>query len=399
MPFTSFFPQSRISDALTELQKKFGDARTSLLRIRADRVRLARTGWRPRVPSETKLIRAAEWRTEAAPMAGETVDFDLESRFVPTEAAYAELVRELDRAGSAGKTARVFLRGLELDEPRFSIAGRPIAAAFFDLALALSRGPGAIVVLPKVDGYLEARFWAEVVRSFELSLGLPRDSTRFEVSIETLGGAVEAEEILFELKESAVGIRYDVRLDRFDALRLDSGAPNLPREDFTGDPWTGLEIATRTEALETLARKRGVRLSLRPDGGPIREAASAETGETPAFSLDRLRAMASFAFGFLKEWYEGTPTPGGRDWTDFELARALLWTAIHSGFLREENYEAWREEFGPQPFEGGSADDAAIRTLDPLVRTAIFPDSAKTLAFSILLEREKARSVSSLRLA
>lgn len=383
MPFTSLFSQARTLDALGDLQKKFGDARASLLRIRADRVRLARTGWRPRAPSETKLIRAAEWVTEAAPATGEIVDFDLETRFVPTEAAYAELAAELERTRRAGRTPRVFLRGLELDEPRFAIAGRPVAAAFFDLALALSRAPDAIVVLPKVDGYLEARFWAEVVRAFELGLGLSRDSTRFEVAIETLGGAVEAEEILFELKESAIGIAYDVRLDRFDSLRLDSGAPSLPREDAAFVPWT--------EALETLARKRGVRLSLRP--------AAESATETPTLSLERLRATATFAFGFLKQWYEGTPVPGGRDWTDFELARALLWTAIHSGFLREENYEAWREEFGPQPFEGGSAADAAIRTLDPLVRTAVFPDSAKPLAFSILLEREKARSVNSLRLA
>lgn len=399
MPFTSLFPRSPIVEALADLQKKFGEARASLVRIRADRVRLARSGWRPRVPSETKLIRSAEWRAEAAAPSGGTVDFDLETRFVPTEAAYAELAGAFERTSAAGGTPRVFIRGLELDEPRFAIAGRPVAASFFDLALALSRAPGAIVVLPKVDGYLEARFWAEVARAFERAFGLARDSIRIEVAIETVGGAVEAEEILFELKESAIGIVFDARLDRFDSLRLDSGAPSLPREDATRDPWAGIEIASRTETLETLARKRGVRLTLRPDGGPTREIENSTSAEPSTLSLETLREKASFAFGFLREWYEGNPRPGGRDWTDFELARALLWTAIHSGFLREENYEAWREEFGPQPFEGGSAADAAIRTLDPLVRTAIFPDSAKPLAFSILLEREKARSVNSLRLA
>ncbi len=401
MPFSSL-STAFLVDTVTELQRKFGDARASLIRIRADRVRLSRTGWRPRTPSETKLIRSAEWRVESATngrslVGTETVDFDLESRFVPTESAFGAFASCLDRARADGQTARVFLRALELDEPRFAISGRAVCAAFFDMTLVLSRNPSAVIVLPKVDGYLEARFWAEVARTLEPCLGLPRESIRFEVAIDTLGGLVEAEEILFELKETVVGLVYDARLDRLEALRLDSGTPTLPREDFAKDPWAGLEVASRAENLETLSRRRGVRLDFRPDGGPTRE--MSEAASTGVLSLDSLHLKASFAFRFLREWFGGNPQPEGRDWTDFELARALLWTAIHSGFLREENYEAWREEFGAQPFESGSVDDAAIRTLDPLVRTAVFPDSAKPLAFSVLLEHEKMRSVNDLRLA
>lgn len=400
MPFSTLLSKPSALEALTELQKKFGDARASLVRIRADRVRLARTGWRPRVPTETKLIRSADWTVAAATNAhgayrGHTADFDLESRFVPSEAGYAELVAGLESAHSDGKSVRVFLRGIDLDEPRFMISGRAVCAAFFDLTLALSRNPSAVIVLPKVDGYLEARFWADIGRSVEMNLGLGRESVRFEVGIDTLGGVVEAEEILFELKDSVVGMVYDVRLDRFEALRLESGTPNLPSEDFAVDPWNGLEIASRVENLETLSRRRGVRLDLRPDGGPQRGTISPES--VSILSLDSLHAKASFAFRFLRDWFGGNPTPAGKDWVDFELARALLWTAIHSGFLREENYEAWREEFGSQPFQAGSVDDSAVRTLDPLVRTAVFPDSAKPLAFSILLEREKAQSVTTLR--
>jgi hypothetical protein len=400
MPLSSLLSSSVVVDALNELQKKFGEARSSLVRIRSDRVRLARTGWRPRAPSETKLIRSAEWTVECAANGRKignpaNVDFDLESRFVPTESAFLDLISGLDRVRSAGETSRVFLRGIELDEPRFSISGRSIAAPFFDLAVAISRDPGAVIVLPHVDGYLEARFWAEVGRSFEVGLGLVRDSIRFEVAIDTLGGIAEAEEILFELKDSVVGVIYDVRLDRFESLRMESGMPVLPREDFAKDPWAGIEIASRIENLETLTRKRGVRLILRPDGGANRE--SSEAASTGVLTLDSLHLKASFEF--LREWFAGNAFPSGKDWVDFELARALLWTAIHSGFLREENYEAWREEFGTQPFAPGSIEDAAVRTLDPLVRTGIFPDSAKPLAFSVLLEREKMRSVNNLRLA
>jgi hypothetical protein len=398
---TSLSSTSVLIDALTELQRKFGEARNSLVRIRADRVRLARTGWRPRVPSETKLIRSAEWVSQAGKNENNehenALDFDLKARFVPIEAAYRGFIRELERAKNEDRKARVFLRGIELDEPRFSIGGRGICASFFDLALTLSLNPRAVIVLPKVDGYLEARFWAEVARSLETSLGLLRDSIRFEVALDTLGGVVEAEEILFELKDSVVGIVYDVRLDRFDALLLESGAPSVPREDPTVDPWSGVEVAARVKNLESLARQRGVRIDLRPKSETNRSADGSPA--SPLLTLDSLHGKTRSAFQFLRGWFGGEPFSGGKDWTDFEVARALLWTAIHSGFLREENYEAWREEFGGLPFEVGSVEDAAIRTLDPLVRTAVFPDSAKPLAFSILLEREKVRGVNALRLA
>jgi hypothetical protein len=44
MPLSSLLSSSVVVDALNELQKKFGEARSSLVRIRSDRVRLARTG-------------------------------------------------------------------------------------------------------------------------------------------------------------------------------------------------------------------------------------------------------------------------------------------------------------------------------------------------------------------
>lgn len=400
MQFSSLFSSSSFIQALTDIQLRFGEARASLVRIRADRIRLARTGWRPRPPTETKLIRSADWEAEHSaqthlePERG-VLDFDFESHFVPTEGRFSEAGERIAYAATAGRATRVFLRGIELDEPRLLVAGRPIAAAFFDLAFALSRNSSATIVLPKVDGYLEARFWGEVGRAFEVNLGLPRHSIRFWVALDTIGGVMEAEEIIFELKESVVGMIFDARLDHFDHFLMESGVPNLPREDVAKNPWAGAEIGSRVEGLESLARRRKVDLELTPEGARTRT-----IEETPSLlSLEELRAKASFAFQFLRGWFGGDASPLNRDWKDFELARAILWTAIRSGFLREENYDAWREEFGSQPFQTGTVDDAAIRTLDLLLRTAIFPESAKPLAFSILLDREKTRSVEALRLA
>lgn len=397
MSFTSLLP-APIVDALSSLQLRFGEARGSLIRIRADRVRLARTGWRPRPPSETKLIRSANWEAEPFQESEKTkavIDFDFESRFVPTAPRFSEAGERIAYAASAGRTTRVFLRGLELDEPRFSIAGRPIGAALFDLAFALSRNPQASIVLPRVDGYLEARFWGEVGRAFEGALALPRHSIRFWVALETIGGLVEAEEILFELKESVIGLLFDARLNHFDDFLMDSGNPSLPHEDVARNPWEDEKTRARIKELENLSLRRKVALELTPEGAhsPL------VSDETFILSLEELRKKAGFSFHFLRSWFGGEASPGGRDWRDFELARATLWTAIRSGFLREENYDAWREEFGSQPFQGGTVEDAAVRTLDLLLRTAVFPESAKPLAFAILLEHEKTRSVESLRLA
>ena len=399
MPFSPLFSAASSLKALATLQKEFGDARTSMIRIRADRIRLARTGWRPRAPSETKLIRAANWKTERADeveseVSRSWIDFDLDAEFVPTEGAFIEFVNKIEKLSGTESSTRVFIRGIELEEPRLNLSGRPVCAAFFDLVLALSRDARARIVLPRVDGYLEARFWAEVARVLEGALDFPKGTLRFYVGLETAGGLVEAEEILFELKETVVGIFYDVRLDHFDALLMDSGLPALPREDVSRALWGGDEIRSRVESLERLARNRGVHLEKSPVGALLPTG-----GESAPFSLDDLRAKAGFAFRFLRDWFGGNPTPEGRNWRDFELARALLWTAVRSGFLREENYDAWREEFGSPPFEPGTIEEASIRTLDPLVRTAVFPDSAKPLAFSVLLELEKTRSVNSLRLA
>jgi hypothetical protein len=391
MPFYTLFPSPRASAALADLQRKFESARTSLVRIRNERLRLARNGWRPHAPTETKLIRSAEWQMRRA---GESLppalEFNLDSRFVPTVSAYVALAESLENARGKGESTRVFLRGLEIDEPRYLIGGKAVSAAFFDLVLTLSRNPDSILVLPRVDGYQEARFWSEVGRSLEESLGLGLGRIRFEVSIESQGGIVEAEEILFELKDSLVGIVYDARLDRFDSLLLESGTPRLPREDPSVDPWAGPEIASRIENLEVLARKRGVRFERR-----YPKTAS----ESTLLTLDSLHQKVVSSFWFLKEWFDGNVEADGKDWVDFELSRALLWTAIHSGFLREENYDAWRESLGKQPFEAASAESAALKTLDPLVRTAVFSDSAKALAFSVLLDREKTRSVTPARLA
>jgi malate synthase len=391
--FASLILSVKARAALSELSRRFADGRASLLRIRSDRTRLARTGWKPTPPAEMKMIRAAEWSVEKKQLSDDgatfAIDYDLEFGFVPTEAAFSALGNELSR--NPESSSRVRLRTLDREESRYLLDGRGVPATFFDLVFVLERHPNALVSIPRIESYLEARFWAELCRTLEGLLELPKHSIRLEAGVETSIGSAEVDEIVFELKETVEAIAYDPRIDLADELRLESGFPSVPKRDFWKNPWSAPETRARYADLLRIAMRRGLRvvsiIPFAPDEGVL------------PLSLDSLRQKTTFAFRYLRSWFEGEARLEGRDWADFELARALIWTAIRSGFLREENYEAWMEEFGSQPFEPGSAEDAALRTLDPLLRTAIFPESAIAPATRALLELDRTRSVSSRRMA
>ncbi len=87
---------------------------------------------------------------------------------------------------------------------------KPISASLFDFGLylfrnakeLLARGSGPYFYLPKLESHLEARLWNDV---FNLragrSLACPTARIRATVLIETILGALEMEEILYELRD------------------------------------------------------------------------------------------------------------------------------------------------------------------------------------------------------
>jgi malate synthase len=114
------------------------------------------------------------------------------------------------------KTATILQRprGWHLVEKHVLFEGQPISASLFDFGLyffhnakeLLSRGSGPYFYLPKLEGYLEARLWNDVFLHSQQALGIPRGSVRATVLIETILGAFDAEEILYELREHASGL-------------------------------------------------------------------------------------------------------------------------------------------------------------------------------------------------
>ncbi len=105
-------------------------------------------------------------------------------------------------------------RGWHLIEKHVLVDGEPISASLFDFGLyvfhnsaeQLSRGTGTYYYLPKMESHREARLWNDVFSSAEDTLGLKRGTIRATVLIETILAAFEMDEILYELREHALGL-------------------------------------------------------------------------------------------------------------------------------------------------------------------------------------------------
>ncbi|MGI0085310.1 MAG: malate synthase A, partial [Nitrososphaerales archaeon] len=105
-------------------------------------------------------------------------------------------------------------RGWHLPERHVIVDGKPVPASIFDFALFLfhnsrkliEKGSGPYFYLPKMESYLEARLWNEVFLASEQELQLPRGVIKGTVLIETILGAFEMDEILYELRDHSSGL-------------------------------------------------------------------------------------------------------------------------------------------------------------------------------------------------
>ncbi|NJL27877.1 MAG: malate synthase A [Thermoanaerobaculia bacterium] len=130
----------------------------------------------------------------------------------PETAGSTEKVYRLDPGDMAGLMVRV--RGLHLVETNLRVDGQPVSGGLFDLALCLCHAAAPLLeagktpklYVPKVEHFLEARFWNDVFVAAQEALGLGRGTLRATFLIETLPAAFQIEEILYELREHAAGL-------------------------------------------------------------------------------------------------------------------------------------------------------------------------------------------------
>jgi malate synthase len=240
---------------LAGLFREFGPRREQLLAKRVERQREIDAGRLPDFLPETAHIRGGNWRVPPPPpdlldrrteitgpverkMAINALNSgaqcwmaDFEDANSPTWGNVIEgqinmrdaVNRTITYTNPEGKayalkekTATIVARprGWHMEEKHVLLDGRRVSASLFDWGLCffhnaknlLARGSGPYFYLPKMESHLEARLWNDVFIHAQAALGIPRGSVRATVLIETILGAFESEEILYELREHASGL-------------------------------------------------------------------------------------------------------------------------------------------------------------------------------------------------
>ena len=105
-------------------------------------------------------------------------------------------------------------RGWHLEERHMTVDGEPVSGSIFDFGLyafhnakeLLARDSGPYFYLPKMESHLEARLWNDIFVQAENELGLPKNSIKATVLIETILAAFEMDEILYELRDHSAGL-------------------------------------------------------------------------------------------------------------------------------------------------------------------------------------------------
>jgi len=240
---------------LEDVCLRFGPERKRLLAARDARQARINAGELPDFLPETAAIRAGDWKVAPIPAdlwdrrveitgpverkmiinalnsGAKTFMADFEDSNAPSWAnqiggqgnLFDAVRRQIDFTTPEGKAYRlnpqiatliVRPRGWHLEEAHVTLDGEPISGSLFDFVLflfhngreLLERGSGPYFYLPKLESHLEARLWNLVIDHCETRLQLPRGSVKVTVLIETLLGAFEMDEILYELREHIVGL-------------------------------------------------------------------------------------------------------------------------------------------------------------------------------------------------
>jgi malate synthase len=243
-------------DFIVRLQRTFNPRRKERLAARVTRQAALDAGQRPDFLPETKSIREAEWTV--APLPADLLDrrveitgpvdrkmiinalnsgakvfmADFEDSTTPTwdnlldgqlnlrDAVRRTITYDDPNTKKSYKLidspAVLFVRarGWHLEERHIVVDGEPMSGSLFDFGLytfhnakeLLSRGSGPYFYLPKMESHLEARLWNDVLIQAETELGLPKNSIKGTVLIETILATFEMDEILYELRDHSAGL-------------------------------------------------------------------------------------------------------------------------------------------------------------------------------------------------
>ncbi|KAH8922564.1 putative malate synthase, glyoxysomal [Atractiella rhizophila] len=192
-------------------------------------------------------------------------------------------------------------RGWHLPEPHVIIDGVEMSGSIFDFGLyffhnaklLLERGAqGPYFYLPKMEHYLEARLWNDIFRMAQSLLGIPRGTIRATVLIETIHGAFQMDEILFELREHSSGLncgRWDYIFSFIKKFRMN---PKFVLPDRSAVTMTVPFMSAYVNLLIKTCHRRGVAAI----GGmaaqiPIKNDEKANSAAMDKVTADKLREV------------------------------------------------------------------------------------------------------------
>lgn len=149
---------------------------------------------------------------------------------------------KLNPEDMAGLMIRV--RGLHLQETNVLVDGQFVSAGLFDLALCFYHSASHLVkqqktpkyYVPKIEYPMEACWWNDLFVTTQEACGFSRGTLRATFLIETLPAAFNMEEILFELREHAVGMnvgRWDKIFSDIKTLKNHPSRISPDRREIT----------------------------------------------------------------------------------------------------------------------------------------------------------------------
>lgn len=105
-------------------------------------------------------------------------------------------------------------RGLHLNEKHVLVDGQEISGSLFDFGLyvfhnthcLIERDTAPYFYLPKLEHYLEARWWNEVFNFAQNYLDVPIGTFKCTLLIETITASFQLNELIYELKDHIVGL-------------------------------------------------------------------------------------------------------------------------------------------------------------------------------------------------
>jgi malate synthase len=256
---TNLYPEILTDEALeflTMLHETFDADRKALLKSRLSQQKKFDAGNFPKFPKETRAVRNGDWVARNIPhdlqdrraeitgpvdrkmiinalnSGAKTFMADLEDSNAPTwnnamegqinlrDANNKTISLTDEKKGKSyslnSKTAVLIVRprGLHLNERHILINDEPMSGSLVDFGLyvfhntqtLLDQNSAPYFYLPKLEHYLEARWWNEVFTFAEDYLNVDHGTFKATVLVETITASFQLDEIIFELKEHIVGL-------------------------------------------------------------------------------------------------------------------------------------------------------------------------------------------------